>query len=90
MAVSRMVLIMASFMSAQVSRLWMAARIMAPTAPMAPASVGVAMALFIPGKPPMLPSTVKIKIADGMMPRRHLDHSAQPSNVRADLGMPGR
>ena len=89
-AVSRMVLIMASFTSAHVSRLWIAARIMAPTAPIAPASVGVAMAVLIPGKPPMLPSTVKISTADGMMPRMHLDHSAQPFKVRADLGMPGK
>ena len=46
MAVKRMVPDMASQMSAGVRRLDMAASIRAPITPMAPASVGVAMALF--------------------------------------------
>ena len=67
----------------------MAARMKAPTAPIAPASVGVAIATLMPGKPPMLPSTIKIRRADGTMPARHLRHSAQPTSVRPSLGTPG-
>ena len=89
-AVKRIVLIMASLTSAQVRRLCDQAKSIAPTAPMAPASVGVAMAVLMPGKPPMLPSTVKMRTADGTMPRRHFLQSAQPSKVRADFGIPGR
>ncbi len=66
------------------------ARMNAPTAPMAPASVGVAMAVEMPGKPPMLPSTVKIRMAEGMMPRRHFFHSAQPPMALAERGTAGR
>ena len=89
MAVMRMVPVMASLISVQFRRLWMAAKMKAPTAPMAPASVGVAMAVLMPGNPPMLPNTAKIKMADGMMPRKHFPQSAQPSKVRASLGTPG-
>ena len=89
MAVRRMVLCMASQIRALSKRLCMAAKIKAPTQPMAPASVGVAMAVFRPGRPPMEPSTAKISTAEGMMPRRHLAHSAQPCSVRASLGTPG-
>ena len=89
MAVMRMVPPMASLINGQFNRPWMAAKIKAPTAPMAPASVGVAIATLMPGKPPMLPSTVKIKMADGMMPRKHFFHSAQPCKVRASRGTPG-
>ncbi|MOA33297.1 hypothetical protein D3C78_1545820 [compost metagenome] len=61
----------------------------APNAPMAPASVGVATAVSMPGNPPMLPSTAKISAAAGRMPRRHFPHSAQPCKVRASFGTPG-
>src|SRR5262249_47343825 len=47
------------------------------------ASVGVAR----PVK--MVPSTRKIRPADGMMPRRHFDHNAQPCSVRASSGSAG-
>ena len=70
-------------------RLCMAARISAPTTPMAPASVGVATAWLWKGRPPMEPSTVKISTAEGMMPLRHLRHSGQPLSVRASSGTPG-
>ena len=57
MAVMRMVPAIASRTSGQVRRRCMAASTNAPTAPIAPASVGVATAWFMPGRPPMLPST---------------------------------
>ena len=90
MAVMRMVPAMVCVNSDQLRRRCMAASSMAPTAPMAPASVGVQMAVLMPGRPPMLPSTAKIKAPAGKMPRRHFFHSAQPMRVRAVLGTPGR
>ena len=89
MAVSLMVATMASQISGTERRLCIAAKMSAPTQPMAPASVGVAMALSMPGRPPIEPKTAKIKMAEGMMPRRHLPHSAQPCSVRALAGRPG-
>ena len=62
---------------------WIAASTMAPTAPMAPASVGVARPII------MVPSTTKISTAEGMMPIRHFFHSAQPVSVRASFGTGG-
>ncbi len=56
---------------------------MAPIAPMAPASVGVARPSI------MVPSTTKISTAEGMMPIRHFFQSAQPVSVRASLGTGG-
>ncbi len=56
---------------------------MAPTTPMAPASVGVARPMKI------VPSTRKIRPSDGMMPRRHFFTSAQPRSVRASGGSAG-
>ena len=56
---------------------------MAPTTPMAPASVGVARPMK------MVPSTRKISPSDGIMPRRHFFHSAQPCSVRASSGSAG-
>ena len=61
----------------------MAASTMAPIAPMAPASVGVARPIII------VPSTTKISTADGMMPIRHFFQSAQPVSVRASFGTGG-
>ena len=88
-AVSRMVPCMASHSIGHDRRRWINASTSAPTAPIAPASVGVAMAWSMKGRPPIEPSTAKIKIAEGMMPRRHLPHSAQPCKVRALAGRPG-
>ena len=65
------------------SLLWIAASTMAPIAPMAPASVGVARPSI------MVPSTTKISTADGMMPIRHLRHSGQPRSVSASRGTGG-
>ena len=62
---------------------WIAARTIAPMAPIAPASVGVAKPSI------MVPSTTKISTADGMMPIRHLRQSGQPVSVRASLGTAG-
>ena len=62
---------------------WIAASTMAPIAPMAPASVGVARPII------MVPSTTKISTAEGMMPSRHLRHSGQPRSVNASLGTAG-
>ena len=56
---------------------------MAPTTPMAPASVGVASPMKI------VPSTRKISPSEGIMPRRHFFHSAQPCSVRASSGSAG-
>ena len=56
---------------------------------MAPASVGVATATSMPGSPPIEPSTVKIKMADGIIPFRHFRHSGHPFRVRASFGTPG-
>ena len=89
MAVRRMVPCMASHNSDRLKRLCKAARINAPTTPMAPASVGVATACSWKGRPPIEPSTVKIRMAEGMMPLRHLRHSGQPFSVRASSGTPG-
>ena len=89
-AVRRMVPCIASQISALVSRLDIAASNKAPTTPMAPASVGVAIAVLCPGKPPIEPSTVKINTADGMMPRKAFFHNAQPSKVRSLRGMAGK
>jgi hypothetical protein len=61
----------------------MAASTIAPTAPMAPASVGVARPII------MVPSTTKISTAEGMMPSRHLRQSGQPVSVRASFGTGG-
>ena len=55
----------------------------APTAPIAPASVGVAR----PRK--MVPSTRKISTSDGTMPQSTLAISAQPRSVRASGGSAG-
>ena len=62
---------------------WIAARTMAPIAPIAPASVGVARPSI------MVPSTTKISTAEGMMPIRHLRQSGQPVSVRASFGTAG-
>ena len=56
-----------------------AARTIAPTAPMAPASVGVARPMKI------VPSTRKISTTEGIMPHSTRLHSAQPLQ-RARLG----
>src|SRR5262249_11438126 len=56
---------------------------MAPTTPMAPASVGVARPMK------MVPNTRKISPSDGIMPRRHFLQSAQPFSVRASSGRAG-
>src|SRR5215813_11475816 len=56
---------------------------MAPTTPMAPASVGVASPMKI------VPNTRKISPSDGIMPRRHFFHSAHPFKVRASIGKAG-
>ena len=74
MAVRRIVLCIASQIKSLSKRLWIAAKTNAPTQPIAPASVGVAIAVLMPGSPPIEPSTAKIKNADGMMPRKHLSH----------------
>ena len=50
---------------------------------MAPASDGVASPMKI------VPSTRKISPSDGIMPRRHFFHSAQPCRVRASSGSAG-
>ena len=65
------------------SLLWIAASTMAPIAPMAPASVGVARPII------MVPSTTKISTADGMMPIRHFFHSGQPVSVSSSTGTAG-
>ena len=62
---------------------WIAARTIAPMAPIAPASVGVARPSI------MVPSTTKISTAEGMMPIRHLRQSGQPRSVSASLGTAG-
>ncbi len=61
----------------------MAASTIAPTAPSAPASVGVAIPMKI------VPSTRKISTIDGTMPQSTRFHSAQPRNVRASIGSGG-
>ena len=66
------------------SLLWIAASTIAPTAPMAPASVGVASPII------MVPSTTKISTAEGMMPIRHLRHSGHPRSVSSVTGTGGR
>ena len=62
---------------------WITASTIAPTAPIAPASVGVVRPSI------MVPSTTKISTAEGMMPIRHFFHSAQPVSVRASFGTAG-
>ena len=47
------------------------------------ASVGVARPIII------VPSTRKIRIAEGMMPQRHFFQSAQPTSVRSAFGIAG-
>ena len=56
---------------------------MAPTTPIAPASVGVASPMK------MVPSTMKISASDGTMPRMHFQTSGQPRSVRASGGSAG-
>ncbi len=56
---------------------------MAPTTPMAPASVGVTRPSRI------VPSTTKISASDGTMPRMILLQSGQPRSVRASGGSAG-
>jgi hypothetical protein len=53
---------------------------MAPIAPIAPASVGVARPSMI------VPSTRKISTPAGMMPQRHFTSSGQPVSVRGTGG----
>ena len=90
MAVIRMVLVIPSLMICQLRRRCIAAKTKAPKAPIAPASVGVAIATLMPGKPPILPKTAKIKMAEGIMPRKQVRHNFQPVRVRASLGIAGR
>ena len=61
----------------------MAASTIAPTAPIAPASVGVAN----PRK--IVPSTRKINTMDGIIPQSTFFQSAQPERVRASGGKGG-
>ena len=82
-AVMRMVDSIACRISVQVRRRCSAASTIAPTAPIAPASVGVAM----PRK--IVPSTRKISTTDGTMPHSTRFHSAQPRSVRASCGSGG-
>ena len=90
MAVIRIVLVRPSLSTLKFKRPCSAARINAPTAPIAPASVGVAMATSMPGNPPILPNTANIKTAEGIIPRKHFFQSCQPFKVLASLGMPGK
>ena len=83
MAVMRMVMAIASRTSGHVRRRCSAARSMAPTAPMAPASVGVASPMK------MVPSTRKIRAIDGIMPRSTRRTSGQPRSPRASGGSGG-
>ncbi len=83
MAVSRMVEVMPDHSSDQLSRRLNQASRMAPTTPMAPASVGVTRPKRI------VPSTMKISARLGTMPRSTLLHSAQPRSVRASGGSAG-
>ena len=78
-----MVVPMASRTSGQVSLRLKAARTMAPTAPMAPASVGEARPRA------MVPRTRKIRAIEGTMPFSTLIASAQPVAVRASGGRGG-
>ena len=82
-AVSRMVDSMPSRISFQDSRLCRAASTIAPTAPIAPASVGVAR----PRK--IVPSTRKIRTIEGTMPQSTRFQSSQPCRVLASGGKGG-
>ena len=83
MAVSRMVEFIPSHIRLQLSRLLNQARRMAPTTPMAPASVGVTSPRT------MVPSTTKISARLGTVPRMMVFHSGQPRSVRASGGSAG-
>ena len=80
--VRRMVEAIACSTSGQVRRRCSAASIIAPTAPMAPASVGVARPR------PMVPSTRKISTIDGIMPRntRLISFQFMGSRSRSGIG----
>ena len=67
----------------QFSRRWTAASPIAPTTPMAPASVGVAR----PKK--IVPSTIKINASEGTTPMATFFNSASPRRVRASGGRGG-
>ena len=69
--------------SGQVSRLCIQANRSAPTAPIAPASVGVAR----PRK--MVPSTTKISASEGTIPHSTRRISGQPRKLRACGGIGG-
>ena len=83
MAVMRMVDCIPCRTSGQVSRRCSAASTIAPTAPMAPASVGVARPMKI------VPSTRKISTTEGIMPHRTRLISFQPISPRASGGSGG-
>ena len=82
-AVSVEVEVMACLTRSHVRRLCMAAKIIAPTAPSAPASVGVARPTKI------VPSTKKISAIEGIMPHRMRLMSFQPIGSRASFGIGG-
>ena len=83
MAVIRKVVSMPSQTRGQVRRRFIAASTMAPTAPIAPPSVGVARPIR------MVPRTRKIRASIGTMPTTTLRASAQPRSVRASSGRAG-
>ncbi|MNR39589.1 hypothetical protein D3C85_1578100 [compost metagenome] len=80
---SLVVVSMACFNSEMSRRRFIIARMMAPTAPMAPPSVGVAM----PRK--MVPSTRKISSSGGIITSTTRLPSAAPRRVRASGGSAG-
>ena len=93
-AVMRIVLSMASFTSSTVSRRCIAAR-KAPTAPMAPASVGVHTAVSIPSKPPMLARAAAtegsfIEVCGGSSALPKLGHTSFLASARALREMANR
>ena len=81
--VSRIVESMACSTSGHVKRRCSAARTIAPTAPMAPASVGVAR------PSPMVPSTRKIRTMEGIIPHNTRLTSFQFIGSRAASGSGG-
>ena len=81
--VRRMVEVIACSTSGQVRRRCNAASTMAPTAPMAPASVGVARPR------PMVPRTRKISTMEGIMPHNTRLTSFHPIGSRACSGIGG-
>ena len=83
MALMRMVDVMASQTSVFWSRLFMAAKIKAPTEPIAPPSVGVARPIRI------VPKTKKISAIDGTMPQRIFLSNFQSIFGRASGGSAG-